>query len=183
MLYKPNYCCNCGEKIERIEWHLWTNRRFCQLCQTEYQLDDWLKRIFPIIFFAVGIFGIGSYFQSSEKVLEVGQQDKNIVSPNADSRKNAQPRTLKSSVVPKEQSVGQVEKTTRSESATPMAEPQTVERVSSPQKSSDGTVFFCGATTKKGSPCSRRVKGGGRCWQHKGKEAMLSAKDLLVEQN
>lgn len=28
-------------------------------------------------------------------------------------------------------------------------------------------VGTCGARTQKGTPCKRRVKGGGRCWQHK----------------
>jgi hypothetical protein len=27
------------------------------------------------------------------------------------------------------------------------------------------------------------VKGSGRCWQHKGREAMLPAKDLLISEN
>src|SRR5678815_3875563 len=34
-------------------------------------------------------------------------------------------------------------------------------------------VFICGARTKKGTPCSRRVHGPVRCWQHKGAKAML----------
>jgi hypothetical protein len=29
-------------------------------------------------------------------------------------------------------------------------------------------VGICGAPTKSGKPCRRRVKGGGRCWQHRG---------------
>jgi hypothetical protein len=28
---------------------------------------------------------------------------------------------------------------------------------------------ICGATTKSGRPCQRKVKGGGRCWQHRDK--------------
>ena len=28
-------------------------------------------------------------------------------------------------------------------------------------------VYTCGARTRKGKPCSRRVKEPGRCWQHK----------------
>jgi len=35
----------------------------------------------------------------------------------------------------------------------------------SSSSSSSGSLI-CGATTKKGGSCSRRVKGGGRCWQH-----------------
>ena len=40
-------------------------------------------------------------------------------------------------------------------------------------------IYFCGAMTKKGTPCSRKVKGGGRCWQHKGQEAMLRAGKIV----
>jgi len=42
------------------------------------------------------------------------------------------------------------------------------------------TVYFCGAPTKKGTPCSRRVRGGGRCWQHQGQNAMLPPEKLTA---
>ena len=51
-----------------------------------------------------------------------------------------------------------------------------------PQNQTDEPVYFCGAQTKKGTPCSRRVKGGGRCWQHKDKEAMLPQEELIANQ-
>jgi hypothetical protein len=35
-------------------------------------------------------------------------------------------------------------------------------------------VYYCGAATKKGAPCSRRVKHAGeRCWQHQGMPSIL----------
>jgi hypothetical protein len=43
------------------------------------------------------------------------------------------------------------------------------------------TVSICGARTKKGKPCSRRVIGTGRCFQHRGKSAMLPAEKLIVQ--
>lgn len=43
-------------------------------------------------------------------------------------------------------------------------------------------VYICGARTKKGMPCSRRVQHPGRCWQHKGMPAMLPAEKLVVKQ-
>ncbi|MEO6588559.1 MAG: hypothetical protein ABIP06_04450 [Pyrinomonadaceae bacterium] len=43
-------------------------------------------------------------------------------------------------------------------------------------------VYYCGAATKKGTPCSRKVKGGGRCWQHTGQEAILPPEKLLITQ-
>jgi hypothetical protein len=42
-------------------------------------------------------------------------------------------------------------------------------------------VYTCGARTKKGTPCSRRVHGPVRCWQHKGAAAMLPAEKLMVK--
>ncbi len=42
-------------------------------------------------------------------------------------------------------------------------------------------VYTCGARTKKGTPCSRRVHGPVRCWQHKGLKPMLPQEKLLVK--
>ena len=42
-------------------------------------------------------------------------------------------------------------------------------------------VYICGARTKKGTPCSRRVHQPERCWQHKGMRAMLPAEKLKVK--
>jgi len=51
-----------------------------------------------------------------------------------------------------------------------------------PQNTPPEAVYYCGAQTKKGTPCSRRVKGGGRCWQHAGQPAMLPPEKLLISQ-
>jgi hypothetical protein len=44
----------------------------------------------------------------------------------------------------------------------------------------DEVVYICGARTKKGTPCQRRVRGPGRCWQHRGQPAMLPPSKLVV---
>ena len=41
-------------------------------------------------------------------------------------------------------------------------------------------VYVCGARTKKGTPCQRRVRGPGRCWQHRGMQAILPPSKLVV---
>ena len=43
-------------------------------------------------------------------------------------------------------------------------------------------TYTCGAKTKKGTPCSRRVHGPVRCWQHKGAAAMLPQEKLLIKE-
>jgi len=43
----------------------------------------------------------------------------------------------------------------------------------------DEAVYICGARTKKGTPCRRRVHAAGeRCYQHKGMPAMVSLEKL-----
>jgi hypothetical protein len=42
------------------------------------------------------------------------------------------------------------------------------------QLSADDKAYICGARTKKGTPCHRRVHAAGeRCFQHKGMAAMV----------
>jgi hypothetical protein len=43
-------------------------------------------------------------------------------------------------------------------------------------------IYTCGARTRKGTPCSRRVHGPVRCWQHKGMPPMLPQEKLLVKE-
>ena len=43
-------------------------------------------------------------------------------------------------------------------------------------------TYICGARTKKGTPCSRRVHGQVRCWQHKGMAAMLPVEKLKIRE-
>jgi hypothetical protein len=45
----------------------------------------------------------------------------------------------------------------------------------------EADVYICGARTKKGTPCSRRVHGPVRCWQHKGMPAMLPQEKLIIK--
>ena len=51
----------------------------------------------------------------------------------------------------------------------------------SPGASSEEEVYLCGAQTKKGTPCSRRVHGPVRCWQHKGARAMMPPEKLRIK--
>jgi hypothetical protein len=46
----------------------------------------------------------------------------------------------------------------------------------------DETVYLCGARTQKGTPCRRRVHVlGERCYQHKGRTAMVPLEKLIVK--
>jgi hypothetical protein len=64
MLYKPNYCCHCGEKIERADWFLLDSRKFCQACETEFNIQKFIP--FAAVGFGVllSIFGMGAYLSA-----------------------------------------------------------------------------------------------------------------------
>jgi hypothetical protein len=36
-LYKPNFCCECGEPVLRPRWRVWTSRRFCRACVPRFR--------------------------------------------------------------------------------------------------------------------------------------------------
>ena len=136
-LHRPNFCAECGAKILRLRWRLWTNRKFCDPCARTLRKQRWTMVIsIAFILFVTG-FLLGHRLQPAPPPLiiqrsEPASRDSNSVSTTS--------------------------------------QPLTVEE-----------VYICGARTKKGKPCSRRVHQQGRCWQHKGMAAMLAEEKLVVK--
>jgi hypothetical protein len=175
MPYRPKFCCQCGEKIERVDWKLLTSRRFCELCATDFGLYDKIPLIVAGIGLLCGLFGLGSYLRAPEKASSVApvqivaapsagksETARANQSPQISSNTSVQPlAATKTEIVPAKQNL----KTEKADA--PVAE----------------TVYYCGAMTKKGTPCSRKVKNGGRCWQHEGQAAMLPQEKLAVRNN
>jgi hypothetical protein len=62
----------------------------------------------------------------------------------------------------------------------PVNAPTQTDLASQPPPTVEET-YKCGARTKKGTPCSRRVNGPVRCWQHKGAKAMLPPDKLIIK--
>lgn len=170
MLRKPNYCCNCGDKVERLEWHIWNSKRFCELCETEFQFDEWWPRGAVFIILIFGITGIGFRYStpSDQKTFTAGT----VANPQIE-----QKSTVKTENVPEvfereganTNAVRTVEEPLQKKQKTaPNSTPNSVPVVGG---ESDAEASICGALTKKGTPCARRVKGGGRCWQHRGHDS------------
>lgn len=161
MLYKPQFCCNCGEKIDRLEWNLLTSRRFCVVCTTENRAHEILPRLTVTAGALALMFGFGSLWTSSGSGRAEYKSTDNAVG-------------IKSVLPPATaaQSIGPVVETRLDPLA---SNTQTAEQTqtgatltAAGAKSAD--KYFCGALTKKGTPCSRKVKGKGlRCFQHEGK--------------
>lgn len=173
MLYKPNFCCHCGEKIERLSWSPLTSRRFCELCETEKKPYDLLIRSIVAISVLFGVFGVARLVSNdagpsakSAKVQQSAATKREIISRaniertpedgNAVNASNARPLT------PNTNSVA---------AASPGSE--NLKQRGNEAKTSTETTYYCNAMTKKGTPCTRRVKTKGRCWQHVGQTAIV----------
>lgn len=183
MLFRPSFCANCGEKIERAEWKIWTSRRFCPVCESEYKGQDLLPRVIVGLGILAGVFGFGSYLKSG--------------SADSDMQAMRQPRKFAVQPAPAAQLTAansasqQFGNTNTAVANQPDGQPplsankklngsQALPQLSKPKTEADEPMYYCGAATKKGTPCSRRVKGNIRCYQHVGMPAMASAGKLRV---
>lgn len=135
-LHRPNFCAECGAKILRLRWRLWTNRKFCDSCARSLRRQRWTTAgVITLLIFTTGLI-LGHRLQPSPPPLIIQRTERQ----SGDSTSGSSPQPL------------------------------TVEE-----------VYICGARTKKGRPCSRRVHGPVRCWQHKGEKAMLPQEKLRIQ--
>lgn len=169
MLYRPNFCCGCGERIERIDWKLWTSRRFCDLCATQHQVGEFLPRAVVGIGILIGILGFGSYLQSRPAP----------ALPVAKKALFEQPARASAPAQPNKQATNGVASQSQTGLPVPAAPSTTqdavknMQRAAEPARATTEAVYYCRAATKKGTPCSRRVKSPNtRCWQHSGMPAI-----------
>lgn len=156
-MYKPNFCCECGAKVERSRWRLWTSRRFCPECEPRFRRA---RLLLPVVaggaLFCAGLTA-GRAVRPAPPPL--------IVERGRLAALPAVPVSVEGRATESESSVAGPAK------AEPAYGPDgtATERPTDPEE----TVSFCGARTQKGTPCRRRVRGTGRCWQHKGMPAMI----------
>ena len=160
MLYRPNYCCHCGEKIVRARWTPLASRRFCEFCEIEQKQHDLLPRAAMVIAVLIGAAGLTAYMGGG--ATRTASVKENFGEQRAGKGNQVRSKANTISAEPK--------------SSTASIEGSNV-AVSNPKQrhllenSSTEPVYYCGAITKKGTPCTRRVKVKGRCWQHEGQSA------------
>jgi hypothetical protein len=144
-VYKPNFCCECGNKLIRLRWHFWNSRRFCKVCAWRLRRERFVPLLLFSLAFVTSGYLLGRTRQPAAPPL--------IIERRADSPLNN----------------SQSESSTAGTNSTSAA------------KMIEADVYICGARTKKGTPCSRRVHGPVRCWQHTGMPAMLPQEKLRVK--
>jgi hypothetical protein len=155
-MYKPNFCAECGTKLLRLRWHVWTSRRFCNNCARHLRKVRLKQTLLAALALIIAGYVAGRVRRPLPPPMIIERKSS---SPLSD--KEAGTSTLRSSA---------------SESRANSTEART-----SPPTTVEELVYLCGARTKKGTPCSRRVHGPVRCWQHKGMPAMLPQERLLVK--
>lgn len=174
MFYKPKFCCNCGEKVERAKWTVWNSRRFCELCETEFKGHDIVIRAIVGFGVVMGTFGLSSYFGLGRSDRYEAPTPRPVVADSAPLRLREPVSPDPRSRFPTEAAVVQPnteDRLQRSDDLNdllPLAENEKVRtRTEQDTPRVEKAVYHCGAKTKKGTPCSRRVKvRGARCWQH-----------------
>ena len=165
-MYRPNFCAECGAQVIRTRWRLWTSRRFCDACARRFRK---LRILSPLIACGV-LLGFGFIAGRLARpapaplIVEKGQKPALLLKTQQSDVADSKPAN--ESGAPKAGTVYGPDGTA-------------AERPTDPNE----VVSICGARTKKGTPCSRRVRGTGRCWQHKGLPAMLPPEKLIVTGN
>jgi hypothetical protein len=150
-LYKPNFCCECGERVLRPRRRVWTSRRFCAACARRFRRAG-LKGALLL----AGVLFLPGFL--------LGRLSRPTPPPLVIERGTQAPLPLAPVPAPAKPPPAYGPDGTPSERPT---EP-------------DEVVYICGARTKKGTPCQRRVRGPGRCWQHRGRPAVLPPSKLVV---
>jgi hypothetical protein len=164
-VYKPNFCADCGSRIERSRWRVWTSRRFCGDCAPRFRKAQILSPLFVgTILFVVGLV-IGRVARPAPPplIVERGQLAELKAPPANESEPKADAET----------------KTPAADKPEPNYGPDgtATERPTEP----DEVVSICGARTQKGTPCQRRVRGTGRCWQHRGMPAIIPPEKRVIK--
>ena len=135
------FCSVCGEKLKLKPAVVFFLRSYCGRCAPRLARARVLVLAIPILFLAIG-FAIGNYSKSREPFQFVGAPIDTAMNTAA---------SIPTAAVPAPGRGGSVARSNEVMNA-----PATIETI-------------CGAMTKSGRPCQRKVKSGGRCWQHKDK--------------
>jgi hypothetical protein len=162
-MYKPNFCAECGGRVARVRWRVWTSRRFCDGCDKRFRRGRVVRPLVACVALVGAGFAGGRAMRPAPPPLVIERSASNS-SPLAP-------------LLPAEGA-----KANAANAATGVRPPAYGADGTETERPTDPAeiVSVCGARTQRGTPCSRRVRGTGRCWQHRGKSAMLPASKLLV---
>jgi len=151
-----NFCMECGERIARKGWRARFGSRLCDHCAQRLGIIASFRSLIAIVLVVLAAFFVGKHMRPSPPPLIIERAANSPLSDASVEFKQT-PRFSK--------------------------EANTSTQVANQSVSTaDDVVYLCGARTKKGTPCRRRVHAAGeRCFQHKGMTAMLPLEKLTIK--
>ena len=151
-----NFCRTCGARLTRKGWRAAVRGSVCHDCRAKRGTGTALRPISFAVLIVFAAFALGRYLRPAPPPL--------IIQRAANSPLSDAPVDL-SALASKSKS---------KDDPSPQLASVTVQ-------SADDPVYICGARTKKGTPCHRRVHAAGeRCFQHKGMPAILPLEKLKI---
>ena len=153
---RANFCVECGERLARRGWRARLAGRFCDHCAQKLGAVRVIRPLILLVVIAVAAFAVGRYLRPAPPPL--------IIQRAANSPLSDKPFEFGNSPGPTTSISADKKDRDQDTSAT----------------SEEG--YLCGARTRKGTPCKRRVHvAGERCFQHKGLPAMVPLDKLVIK--
>jgi hypothetical protein len=151
-MHRANFCAECGERRTFKGWRGLLRRGLCEHCARRLGGFAAYRPLILVALIGAAAFGFGRYLRPSPPPL--------IIQRAANSPLFEAPA--------QSTEVNIANSNRRSDSVT--------------NPNQDDEVYICGARTKKGTPCRRRVHAAGeRCFQHKGMPAMVALDKLVIK--
>jgi hypothetical protein len=139
-MFSAKFCSQCGEKIEPHRPTSFAFTAFCSACKRQARFTRFLP-VAIVISLTAGGFLIGRLTTPRQQFHFIGAP---IDLQNAPDSPTSEP----------------------AEASAKLKEANIIGQTAS---SADEALTMCGSPTKAGRPCRRKVRGGGTCYQHKGK--------------
>jgi len=138
---RTRFCSHCGLRLKLKDAGLIRHRPICPRCPRRFNQTRLLMIIIPFSCAIIG-FTIGHYTRADEPFCFIGTPIQNTACESSSAANGDRSSLGSEGLTRPAQGVG----------------------------SSKGTESICGARTRSGKPCQRRVKGGGFCWQHRDRQ-------------
>jgi len=157
-MYRRNFCAECGARLPQKSWRAWLHRGVCADCARRAGMNVWAQPLITVGVIAVVAFAFGRYLRPAPPPLVI-QRAANSPLSDLPVNSNESATTNRRQNNSSNRNAGPVNAAT-----------------------SDDAIYICGARTKKGTPCQRRVHfAGERCYQHKGRPAMVPLEKLVIK--
>jgi hypothetical protein len=156
-----NYCAECGSLLKRKGWRAWLNSSRCEDCARRLGKMRLARPLAVIAIIVIAAFALGRSVRPVAPPL--------VIERAANSPLSDLPLNLNDTA-------NSASRNTNSQNAIPKTSDDRR------AESADDLIYLCGARTQRGTPCHRRVHfAGERCYQHKGKPAILPPEKLVVK--